>query len=143
MLWGPESTRVALAGLAAAHHGLTVPIEWAASADEAIAAAEAGDTIAIIPADHLRLSQLPELDLIGQYPLDSLHFPWAVAVGRLSREAAVPVSVGVQDTWHPSSWKTRVHQQLPSYSDRAALEAVEARLAGASPVVLSFVRVVA
>ena len=140
MLWSPEGTRVALAGLAATRYGSTVPILWAASADEAIAAAKAGDAIALIPADLLRPSQVPQLDLIGQYPLDCLHHPWAVAMGKLAGESAAPAPTQgtaslPQGEWSLNSWKKRVYHQLPVYRDARALDAVEARLAHAAPVV--------
>lgn len=140
MLWSPEGTRVALAGLAATRYGSAVPILWAASADEAIAAAKAGNTIALIPADLLRPSQVPELALIGQYPLDCLHHPWAVAMGRLADEAGAPASTRgtaslVRGKWSLDSWKQRVHHQIPAYRDPRAVAAVEARLACATPVV--------
>ena len=140
MLWSPEGTRVALAGLAATRYGSTVPILWAASADEALAAAHAGDAIALIPADLVRPSQVPELDLIGQFPLDCLHHPWALAMGKLASEPRVPAStprmaLSAHRQWSPSSWKERVHHQLPAYCDTRSLDAVEARLACATPVV--------
>lgn len=140
MLWSPEGTRVALAGLAATRYGSTVPILWAASADEAIAAANAGEAIALIPADFIRPSQLPQLALIGQYPLDCLHHPWAVALGRLTEEAGAPAPTRgtaslIRGEWSLRSWKKRVHHQIPTYRDTRAVDAVEARLARVTPVV--------
>ena len=133
-LWSPEGTRVALAGLAAAQFGSIVPIEWAASADEAIAAARSGNSILLMPADHLQPSRVPELDLIGQYPLDCLHHPWALAMGRLAaeglRDAAQP-----SEGWTPTSWRSRVHHQRPAYRNSQLLHAVEAQLGRADPVV--------
>ncbi|MEO5971873.1 MAG: 3-deoxy-7-phosphoheptulonate synthase [Sphingomicrobium sp.] len=139
-LWSPEHARVALAGLAAARFGSTVPMEWAASADEAIAAARTGDSILLMPADQLQASQVPELDLIGQYPLDCLHHPWALAMGRLAAEPDAPLPglshpPQANGDWTPTSWKRRVHHQLPAYRNSPLLEAVQIRLAHADPVV--------
>ncbi|MGI8931359.1 MAG: 3-deoxy-7-phosphoheptulonate synthase [Sphingomicrobium sp.] len=139
-LWSPEPARAALAGLAAARFGATVPMEWAASANEAIAAAHTGDSILLMPADQLQPSQVPELDLIGQYPLDCLHHPWALAMGRLAAEIdAPPPGLGhppqANGDWTPTSWKRRVHHQLPAYRNSPLLEAVQIRLAHAEPVV--------
>lgn len=140
MLWSPDDTRLALAGLAATRFGTAVPILWAASAEEAIAAARSGNAILLMPADLLQPSQVPELDLIGQYPLDCLHHPWAVAMGKLAPETAGTASgpriapQAAQD-WSPASWKGRLHHQLPAYPDVPALKAVEHRLERAAPVV--------
>jgi 3-deoxy-7-phosphoheptulonate synthase len=41
------------------------------------------------------------------------------------------------DGWFPASWRSRLARQMPDYGDGAALRAVEARLAAASPVVRS------
>jgi len=129
-LWAPETARVALAGLAAARFGTTVPLEWASSAEQAFAAARNGDSIVLMPADQMQPSQVPELDLIGQYPLDCPDHPWALAMGRIAAEAKAPPT-----DWHPASWKQRVHHQLPVYRDSPLLEAVEGQLARAQPVV--------
>ncbi|MFP4125966.1 MAG: class II 3-deoxy-7-phosphoheptulonate synthase [Alphaproteobacteria bacterium] len=40
-------------------------------------------------------------------------------------------------SWHPASWRTKPAQQLPSYVDPAALEAVERQLAGYPPLVFA------
>ena len=140
MLWSPEDTRVALAGLAATRYGTAIPILWAASAEEAIEAARTGDAILLMPADLLQPSQMPELDLIGQYPLDCLHHPWAAAMGKLAREPAAvasgpSIAKWTEREWNPNSWKTRVHHQLPAYGDVQALKTVEARLERVAPVV--------
>ncbi len=139
-LWGPNDSRLALAGLAAARFGSAVPIEWATNVDEAIAAAHTGKSILLMPADHLQPSQVPELDLIGQYPLDCLHHPWALAMGRLAEEAETELRVlrdaaQASGDWTPTSWKSRVHHQRPVYRNSLSLKAVEARLARAEPVV--------
>ncbi len=139
MLWSPGVSRVALAGLAAARFGSTVPIVWAADADEAIAAANAGDTVLLMPSDLLQPSQVPELDLIGQFPLDCPHHPWAVAMGKLAREPREDLAPGIGSPaackWTPASWKKRVHHQQPVYRDKRSREGVEARLTCAAPVV--------
>lgn len=140
MLWSPEDSRVALAGLAATRFGTAVPILWAASAAEAIEAARAGDTILLMPADLVQSSQVPELDLIGQYPLDCLHHPWAAAMGKLAREPEVPApgpgtATPREREWSPASWKRCVHHQLPAYGDPQALKTVEAQLMRVAPVV--------
>ncbi len=138
ILWSPENTRTALAGLATVRFGTAIPILWAASAEEAIDAAQSGDAILLMPADLLQPSQVPDLDLIGQYPLDCLLHPWAAAMGKLAEEPAV-AAFGSGDArrteWHPASWRTRVHHQLPAYGDVGALEMVEARLRRVAPVV--------
>jgi 3-deoxy-7-phosphoheptulonate synthase len=41
------------------------------------------------------------------------------------------------DGWFPASWRSHLARQMPDYGDGAALRAVEARLAAASPVVRS------
>ena len=140
ILWSPQNTRVALAGLAAVRFGTAIPILWAESAKEAIDAAQSGDAILLMPADLLQPSQVPDLDLIGQYPLDCLHHPWAVAMGKLAREPEMPApapstSLPTQREWNPASWKRCVHHQLPAYSDPQALKAVEALLEHVAPVV--------
>lgn len=139
-LWSPDGARVALAGVAAAQFGSIVPIEWAANADEAIAAARSGNSILLMPADHLQPSQVPELDLIGQYPLDCLHHPWALAMGRLAAETEAQLpglrnAAQPSEGWTPTSWRNRVHHQRPSYRNSHLLQAVEAQLGSAEPVV--------
>lgn len=37
--------------------------------------------------------------------------------------------------WYPASWRTRAMRQMPAYADADMLRSVEARLAGAAPVV--------
>ena len=140
MLWSPEDTRIALAELAAKRFGTAIPILWSASAEEAIEAAQAGDAILLMPADLLQPSQMPELDLIGQYPLACLHHPWAAAMGKLAREPAVAapgpsIATRTEREWSPASWKRCVHHQLPAYRDAQALKTVEARLERVAPVV--------
>ena len=138
VLWSPEGTRIALAGLAATRFGTAIPTQWAASAGEAIEAAQAGDAILLMPADLLQPSQMPELDLIGQYPLDCLHHPWAAALGKLAQEPAVATfgqCIARRTEWRPGSWKSRVHHQLPAYGDVRLLKMVEARLERVAPVV--------
>jgi len=39
------------------------------------------------------------------------------------------------DGWFPASWRSYLARQMPSYADEAAVRSVEARLAGAAPVV--------
>jgi len=129
-LWAPDTARVALARLAAARFGTAVPLAWAVSAEQAIAAAQNGDSIVLIPADQMQPSQAPELDLIGQYPLDCPDHPWALAMGRIAPEAKAPVT-----DWRPASWKQRVHHQLPVYRDSPLLAIVEGQLARSEPVV--------
>ena len=41
------------------------------------------------------------------------------------------------ETWTPSSWRSRPAKQMPAYPDRAALEAMEARLAKYPPLVFA------
>jgi len=140
MLWSPEGTGAALARLATSRYGSTTPVVWAADVDEAIAAARVGDTILLMPADLVQPSEVRDLDLIGQFPLDCLHHPWAVALGKLAGEAkattvAASPPLQAQDSWVPSSWKKRIHQQLPAYPNKRSLDAVEARLASAPGVV--------
>jgi len=130
ILWSSDKTRGALSNLAAARFGSSVPVMWAASEDEAIAAARSGNAVLMMPADQLQPSAVPDLDLIGQYPLDCVDHPWALAMGRLAAEAdPTPAD------WSPTSWKRRVHHQLPAYPDQPLAAAIEHRLASASPVV--------
>ncbi len=130
ILWSAEKTRGALANLAAARFGSSVPVTWAANQDEAIAAARSGDAVLMMPADQLQPSAVPELDLIGQFQLDCVDHPWALAIGRLAAEAdPTPAD------WSPTSWKRRVHHQLPAYPDQPLAAKVEHRLASATPIV--------
>lgn len=39
------------------------------------------------------------------------------------------------DGWFPASWRSHPARQMPAYADEALLNAVEARLAGAAPVI--------
>lgn len=141
ILWAPDDARLALATLVAARFGSTIPVEWAPTADAAIAAARAGEAILLMPADKIAPSDVPELDLIGQYPLDNLHHPWALAMGRLAAEAELPVpgvSVAIDhDDWNPSTWEGRVHHQMPTYRNERLLRAVRTLLAQAEPVVVA------
>jgi 3-deoxy-7-phosphoheptulonate synthase len=41
------------------------------------------------------------------------------------------------DGWYPASWRAHPARQMPEYTDRSAVRAVESRLAGAAPVVRS------
>jgi len=129
ILWGPEEARVALSRLAATRFG-SIPMSWAERRDEAIAAARSGKSIVLIPADLLQPSAAPDLDLIGQYQLDCVDHPWALAMGRLAVEADAPPA-----RWHPTSWTHFVHHQLPAYPDQLSVAAVEQKLADAEPVV--------
>jgi len=140
ILWSPEDTRFPLAALAAARFGSAVPIQWAASAKDAIEAAQGGDAILLMPADLLQPSKMAELELIGQYPLACLHHPWAAAMGKLDGEALIAalepdLSEPSMEKWTPGSWRGYVHHQLPAYRDADALQSVEARLSVAAPVV--------
>ena len=130
ILWSPEEARVAMTSLAASRFGPSVPLVWGTSKEEAIAASRRGESILMIPADMLEPSAVPELDLIGQYPLDCVDHPWVVAMGRLAPEAEAPPA-----RWHPTSWKRHVHHQLPAYPDQPLAAAIEHRLASASPIV--------
>ena len=132
ILWSPEKTRGALSSVAAARFGAIVPMTWAASKDEAITAARRGDAILMVPADQLQPSEVSELDFIGQYPVDCVDHPWALAMGRLAAEADTPPA-----RWSPTSWQRHVHHQLPAYPDQPLAAAIEQRLSSAPPVVSS------
>ena len=43
----------------------------------------------------------------------------------------------MSDRWTPSSWRSKPIQQVPSYPDMDALNAVEAQLAGFPPLVFA------
>ncbi|HXH00165.1 MAG TPA: 3-deoxy-7-phosphoheptulonate synthase [Sphingomicrobium sp.] len=45
------------------------------------------------------------------------------------------ISLAQSDGWYPASWRRHAGLQMPDYGDAAALGAVEARLAGAAPIV--------
>lgn len=130
ILWSPEEARLAMTSLAASRFGPSVPAVWATSKEEAIAASRRGESILMIPADMLEPSAVPELDLIGQFPLDCVDHPWALAMGRLAVEAESPPVL-----WSPTSWKRFVHHQIPAYPDEALATAIEQNLARAEPVV--------
>ncbi len=128
--WSPDDARAALSMLAAERFGSSVPMSWAPSRAEAIAAARSGHSILLIPADLIEPSAVPELDLIGQFQIDCVDHPWALAMGRLAPEAP-------PERWSPKSWTGFVHHQLPAYPDQQSLAAVEQGLTKAEPVIES------
>jgi len=94
----------------------------ASSPAEALARAEQGDAVAILP---LPLPALPPR-LIAFRTLGDK----AAAVGRIAAEDGLP-----REAWSPAAWRSRPAAQMPLYPDEGALAEAEAALACAEPVV--------
>jgi 3-deoxy-7-phosphoheptulonate synthase len=114
----------ALRLLAREAFGSAPPLAIAGSAVEAVARAEAGDAIAIVP---LPLPRLPPR-LVAFRTLGDT----AAAVGCVAAEDASRAAPAAG--WSPDSWRRCQATQMPLYADAAALAGVEADLAGAEPV---------
>lgn len=126
---GPESSKLALMQLASARYGDVVTVTWAEQRDAAIAAAERGEAILVIPADEWKEAANWGLDLVGQHATGCLDHPWALELGRLGRNEKRAAS------WTPASWKGKVHQQLPAYPDNRRAADVEQMLADAAGII--------
>lgn len=126
---GPTSARAALLAAAAARYGQVVPVEWTEDRDAAIAAAQRGEVILMIPAEEWAGAQGGNLDLIAQTATGSIDHPWALELGRISRDEQREAG------WTPTSWKRKVHQQLPAYPDTRIARETEAELAASDGIV--------
>lgn len=119
LIVGPESARLALLTLAAARHVDGVPIEWSDDRASAIDAAKRGEAVLVLPADEWIGMEDSGLDLIAQHATSSPEHPWALEVGRLSNDEQR------RTDWSRTSWKNKVHQQLPAYAEPKAVRAAE------------------
>lgn len=126
---GSASAKLPLLTLAAARYGEGIPIHWVEERDEAVGRALRGEAILMIPAEEWAKAEALGLDLIGQHATGCIEQPWALELGRISREEER------QQSWSVTSWQRKVHQQLPAYADpRLACEA-EQELARSPAVV--------
>lgn len=126
---GPENAKLALMQLASARYGEVVDVTWAEQRDEAVAAAERGEAILVIPADEWKDAANWGLDLVGQHATGCVEHPWALELGRLGRNEKPAAR------WTPTSWKGKVHQQLPAYPDTRRAADAEQLLADAAGIV--------
>lgn len=128
ILCGPESARLALTRVAAQRYGHSILVDWAGE-QEALDAARRGDAILILPADGSDLPERSGLDLIGQHATGCIEHPWAIELGKLDHEERNRAG------WSPTSWKGRIHRQMPAYADGPLARRVEEELRSAEPVV--------
>ena len=126
---GPESSKLALMQLASARYGEGIAVDWVEQADEAIATAASGEAILMVPAEEWQSAGASGLDLIGQHATGCVEHPWALELGRLGRDERRPQG------WTPTSWKGKVHQQLPAYPDRRRVAHVEQELRETAAIV--------
>ncbi|GAA3995537.1 3-deoxy-7-phosphoheptulonate synthase [Sphingomonas humi] len=126
---GPESARLALLTLAAARYGEGITAQWTNDREAALVHALRGEAVVLVATDDNRTSEFADLDLIGQHPTGCIEHPWALELGRLDRDGQ-----GIRP-WSPTSWKGKVHHQLPAYPDPRLAAEAEAELAGCGAIV--------
>lgn len=110
--------------------GSAAPVEWAASAEEALRQSRGEEVVAILPCGD---QAAPPEGLVAFETLrdeDGGAIAWAI--GRVAVEEAEEEARGA---WSPSSWRRRPAMQMPAYPDAAALETAERALRRAPSLV--------
>ena len=109
-------------------YGSAAPVEWVSCTNNALAGAQSGGAVAVLPAT------APQSWPEGLSAFDELREGGLLVgrlVGRVAAEAVSPRLPG----WTPASWRTREACQQPHYPDPAELDRVERRLAARAPLV--------